>query len=135
MFPAVFCFLRLFTDSTSMHGGKMQMYNDNDIAPIEIDLGMANRGEVTESWLRMLGFGIESIMKAMFGGSAVPVRVKGSKREVSSFAKALSREKKYMQSAAKYGLNDPRTYKNKFKLNKSLSQFERTTGLKWPFKD
>ena len=113
----------------------MQMYNDNDIAPIEIDLGIANRGEVTESWLKMMGFGIQSIMKAMFGGSAVPVRVKGSKREVSSFAKALSGEKKYMQSAAKYGLNDPRTYKNKFKLNKSLKQFERTTGLKWPFKD
>ena len=111
------------------------MQDTNDIPPIEIDLGVARRGEVSESWLRMLGFGIESIMKAMFGGSAIPVRVKGSKREVSSFARALSGEKKYMKSAAKYGLNDPRTYKNKFKLNKSISKFERTTGLKWPFKD
>jgi hypothetical protein len=65
------------------------MHDNNDIAPIEIDLGAARRGEVTESWLRMLGFGIESIMKAMFGGSSVPVRVKGSKREVSAFAKAV----------------------------------------------
>ena len=111
------------------------MQNDKDITPIEIDLGIARRGEVTESWLKMLGFGIESIMKAMFGGSAIPVRVKGSKREVSSFAKALGSEKKYMKSAAKFGLNDPRTYKNKFKLNKSVNRFERTTGLKWPFKD
>jgi hypothetical protein len=38
-----------------------------------------------------------------------------------------------MTAYKEYGLNDPRTYKSKFKLNKSVRDFERKTKLKWPF--
>ncbi len=44
------------------------MHDNNDIAPIEIDLGAARRGEVTEELVAHARFGIESIMKAMFEG-------------------------------------------------------------------
>ena len=39
-----------------------------------------------------------------------------------------------MTSAKKFGLDDPRTYKSKTKLDKAIKDFEKTTGLVWPFK-
>ena len=108
--------------------------NNNDLAPIVIDLTVAERGEVTESWLAMLGGSIQMIMKAMFGGSSIPVKVKGNRRQVRDFAKTMASEKSYIKSAAKYGLNDPRVYKDKFKLRRNIRKFESSTGLKWPFR-
>lgn len=109
------------------------MQENNDITPIEIDLGVAKRGEVNEIFFRLFGKAVQSILRSMFGGASIPVNVKGNKEEISSFAKAIARDKKYMSSVAKYGLNDPRVYKDKFKLRKAASNFERTTGLKYPF--
>ena len=43
-------------------------------------------------------------------------------------------EKKYIDTAKKYGLEDPRTYRDKSKLKKATNSFERITGIKWPFK-
>jgi hypothetical protein len=110
------------------------MSNDNELVPIVIDLGVARRGEMDESFLRMFGKGIQMIMSRMFGGGSVPVKVTGTKSELSAFSTALGREKKYMKTAAKYGLNNPRTYKDKYKLRKATSDFQKKTGIKWPFK-
>jgi len=100
-----------------------------------IDLGANRRGELNELFLRMFGRATQFLMKAMFGDEgAIPVKVKGNRQEIDSFAKAIGKEKKYMKSAAKYGLNNPKTYKNKYELRKATANFERTTGLKWPFK-
>lgn len=87
-----------------------------------------------ESWLRMFGNGITAIINAMFGGNKIPITVKGSKSDVKSFAKVLGGEKKYMQAYQKYGLDNPKTYRSKFKLNKSIRDFERKTGLTYPLK-
>ena len=43
-------------------------------------------------------------------------------------------EKRYMSSWKSNGLDSPITYKNKSKLNSAIAKFERSTGLKWPFK-
>lgn len=110
------------------------MKENNEFTPIEIDLGAARRGEVNELFLRLFGKYIQSILGAMFGGSSIPVNVKGNKREIAAFAKTLGRDKRYMSSVAKYGLNDPRVFKDKFKLRKAIAGFERTTGIKYPFK-
>lgn len=109
---------------------------DSDLTPIVIDLTAAKDGKLDEfNFLAMMGSGIKELLKLMFGGSgAVPVSVKGSKEDVRSFAKTLGREKRYIDAYRKYGLSDPRTYKNKFKLNKSIKDFKKKTGLKWPFK-
>ena len=106
---------------------------EKEIVPIEIDLGGARRGAVDESFLAMMGGAIEWIMGSMFGGTNPPVKVTGTRSEVKSFTKAMGKEKRYVEAAAKYGLNDPRTYKNKYELRKAISGFEKTTGLKWPF--
>ena len=110
------------------------MMNDKDLQPIEIDLDASANGEITESFLAMFGAGIKLIMQRMFGGGSVPVKVTGTKRQVADFAKTLGSEKKYIKTAAKYGLDDPRTYKDKFKLRKMIRKFESSTRLKWPFK-
>jgi len=113
------------------------MANPNgDLSPIIIDLTAAKDGKLDEfNFLAMMGSGIKELLKLMFGGSgAVPVSVRGSQGDVKSFAKTLGREKRYIDAYRKYGLNDPRTYKNKFKLNNSIKDFKKKTGLKWPFK-
>lgn len=108
----------------------------DDLQPIVIDLTAAKSGELEEfNIFAMMGAGIKELLKLMFGGdSAIPVSVRGSRDDVKSFANTLGREKRYIEAYRKYGLNDPRTYKNKFKLNNSIKNFKKKTGLKWPFK-
>lgn len=113
----------------------MSELKENDIVPIEIDLSVGRKGEVNEAFLSMFGWAIKKILQRMFGGGAIPVKVRGSREEISSFARTLGREKRYMKAAAKYGLTDPRVLKDKFKLRKAVANFERTTGIKYPFKE
>lgn len=107
----------------------------NDLTPIILDLDELKGGKLEEfNVLGQMGSAIKLIMQQMFGGSAIPVTVRGSRGDVRSFAKTIGREKRYMDAYRKYGLNDPRTYKSRFKLNKAVRDFERRTSLKWPFK-
>jgi len=71
---------------------------------------------------------------AMFGNRVLPLSVKGSRRDVESFASALGGEKSYLDAVKRYGLDHPTTYKNKSKLDNAVKGFERETGLQWPFK-
>ena len=107
---------------------------DQEIQEIEIDLNAAANGRVDESFLRMFGGAIKMIMNSMFGGSSVPVTVKGSQSQVRDFARVLGREKKYLENYKKFGLDNPQTYKSRYSLSSAVKKFERGTGLKWPFK-
>ena len=91
---------------------------------------------IDESWLRMFGNWTKYILRAMFGGEVVgpPVRLRGKKRDIESFYKALAREKVYLKTYQRYGLDDPKTYKSRYKLEAAVRDFERRTGLTWPFK-
>jgi hypothetical protein len=110
----------------------MQKLKEEELSPIVIDLSSGNK--LDESFLRMFGFWTKKILNYMFGGTGVPVTIKGNKRDVESFAKTIGREKKYMDSIRQYGLDNPKTFKNKSKLERATSDFTRKTGLKWPFK-
>jgi len=101
---------------------------------IHIDLSIAREGKMDESTLLMFGSNVKWLLQAMFGGASLPVNITGTRSEVNSFSRAMSSEKRYIQTAAKYGLNNPRTYKDKFKLRKAVDAFQRKTGIKWPFK-
>lgn len=105
---------------------------DNNTIPIVIDFG--EKDTMNESFLRMMGFGIKAILNRMFGGAAIPVTVKGSASDVKSFSRTLGSEKRYMDSWRKYGLDNPKTYKSKYQLDRSVKDFTRKTGVKWPFK-
>jgi hypothetical protein len=100
-----------------------------------IDLGAGRRGELNELFLRAFGKTVQYMLGAMFGGqSAIPVKIRGNRSEIDSFAQAMGKEKRYMKSAAKYGLDNPKTYKDKYALRKATANFERKTGIQWPFK-
>lgn len=87
-----------------------------------------------ESWLRMFGTGVTSILNAMFGGNKIPVTVRGNKSEIAAFSKTLGKEKRYMDAYQKYGLDNPNTYRSKFQLTKAVKDFERKTGITWPLR-
>lgn len=107
---------------------------EDTLVPIVVDLGVAKKQELDESFLRMFGGWIKILLRSMFGEEAIPVKVRGTPSEIRSFAGALNSEKSYIEALNKYGLNDKKTYANKYKLNRSVEKFEKTTGLKWPFK-
>ena len=105
---------------------------EDKLAPIVIDL--TQKDKIDESWLRMFGGAIKGILKAMFGNLSVPVQVKGSPSDIKSFVGALGGERNYISTLKKYGLSNPNTFRSKADLKKSVSKFERSTGIKWPFK-
>ena len=121
----------------------MDEHIHEEISPIVIDLGVSTNSEINELTTlqklaitapEMLGSWLTSIMGAMFGGPSMPVTVRGTPSQVSTFAKTLQKEKRYIENYNKYGLNDPKTYRSKAELKDAVGKFERATGIKWPFK-
>jgi len=111
------------------------MSNDSELLEYEINLSTANNGELNEFFLRMFGKALEFIMKRVLGSNiSIPVTVKGTTSEVNAFAKTLAGEKNFANAYNRYGLSDPRTYESKYRLSKAIYDFERTTGIVWPFK-
>ncbi len=89
---------------------------------------------VDESFLVQMGAQLRLILNALFTGEFFPVSVRGSGPQVDAFTRALAGEKRYLSSMTQYGLDNPKTFKDKFKLDRSVKAFERDTGLVWPFK-
>ena len=112
----------------------MQFLKEDKLTEVVIDLDKLKKNKLNESWLAMFGFHIKTILNRMFGGPQIPITVKGKPEEVNAFARAIGSEKKYVEMAKEYGLDDPRTYKSKSLLKKATNAFERVTGIKWPFK-
>ncbi len=108
----------------------------DELQPIVINLNANKEGLVNESWLAMFGGAIEMVLKRMFGGVKPyesNVSVTGTPSQVAAFGTALGKEKKYMETFLKYGLNDPRSFSSKAQLNTAIANFERETSIKWPF--
>lgn len=114
----------------------MQDLNEDKIQEIVIDFEEWRSKKLDEGIYSSMGAMIKMTLDSMFGVGFLPMnlRVKGTQREVDSFIGALGSEKRYIQSARDFGLNSPRTYKNKNFLNNAVKGFEKATGLKWPFK-
>ena len=58
--------------------------------------------------------------------------VKGSKKDVVAFADTLEKEKQYAKDYMEHGLGSPELSNTKLELEKSIHDFEKTTGVKWP---
>lgn len=89
------------------------------------------------SSLVSLGAQIKQMLYAMFAGPGDSIKnflVKGNKSDLALFGSALFAEKNYMESYLKYGLNDPNVLNNRYRLEIAVRNFERDTGIKWPFK-
>lgn len=111
-----------------------RLIKEDQLNKIVINFEKLREQELNESFLAMFGGWVESILDSMFGGYVLPMEIQGSRREVESFAKTIAGEKSYIESAKRYGLDHPTTYKNRSKLDAAVKNFERDTGLKWPFK-
>src|SRR3990167_10677782 len=94
-----------------------------------------NNKQLDETMARAFGYAISSLIKHMFSGQSIPVSIKGTKQQVSSFSNTINREKDYIEAYKKYGLDNPLTFSNKGKLDKAITQFERHTGIEWPIKE
>jgi len=60
------------------------------------------------------------------------VVIKGSKEDVKAFADALKKEKEYAVNYMEHGLGSKELSNSKLELEKSIHDFEQTTGIKWP---
>ena len=107
---------------------------DADLVPIEIDLGINKRGDISEDYLGQFGAAVGTLLRAITQGYEIPVRVRGSETYIRKFANVLSGERRYMSDFNRFGLNHKSTYSSKYKLDKAVKDFEKSTGLKWPFK-
>ena len=77
---------------------------------------------------------IKTVLGVMFTGSPFSLSVRGTKKQLDRFAKAIAAEKRYATAYNKYGLNNPSTYRSKYKLDSAIKKFERDTGIVWPIK-
>jgi hypothetical protein len=104
-----------------------------DIVQIHIDLSKPDL--LKESWLLSFGTVVKLILQQMFGQEVyIPnISISGDQSQIDSFVRALAGEKRYFDSYVSHGLNDPRTYRSKYELESAVNQFERDTGIKWPF--
>jgi len=106
---------------------------EGKIVEISIDFKELRSKQLDESFLLMFGTWVKWILQSMFGTGHIPGKIKGTKREIESFARTMGSEKKYIETARRFGLDHPTTYKNKAKLDAASRSFEKTTGIKWPF--
>ena len=109
----------------------MEETNEGELVTQVLDL---NEDSLDEMTLSQRGILIKRIMKSMFGAPSFPMEVRGSASQIAAFATALGKEKAFMEAFSRYGLDDPKTYKSKAKLNNAIRQFETITKVKWPFK-
>lgn len=68
-------------------------------------------------------------------GIDVPMQLIGRPEQIDSFMTALKKEKRYMDSYMRNGLDNHKTMSSKYQLDSAVKQFEYETGLKWPFKN
>ena len=107
---------------------------EQELVQTVIDFNELRSKNMNEMFLQQFGAMVELVLDAMFGGTSLPMAIKGSDKDVAAFAKAVGGEKRFIDSARRYGLNHPTTYKNKAKLNNAIKKFEKETGVKWPFR-
>lgn len=89
---------------------------------------------ITEQTYDILGANIKYILSRMFAGGPINATVKGPSNKVHAFYDTIKRERDFLAQAKRLGLDNPSTYRNKAKLDTSVKNFERETGLKWPLK-
>ena len=104
----------------------------------EIVIDFRNIKEGAE--LYRLGAKIKLILFQMFGTpleegpSAAGAKIKGTPLQIKAFIGALAGEKLFIDAVRKHGLGDPQTNPSRPALMKKVTDFERATGIIWPFK-
>ena len=106
---------------------------DGQRKEIIIDLD-TKKEQMNESFLLQMGTAIELLLKRMFGLNNLDFKIRGPKSSVNKFALAVAGEKAYMDALRKHGLNDPAVLNSRWRLQRAVTNFEKDTGIRWPFK-
>mgnify|MGYP001181153220 CR=1 FL=1 len=101
----------------------------SEVEPIVFDFTRIDEGFMTIEATKL-----KLLMNALFTGSYFPVQVRGNPMQIDRFTRALAAEKDYVAAFNNYGLNNPATYRSRYKLDSAVRKFERDTGLVWPIK-
>ena len=122
-------------DDAETDDAETKALQEGMLRSITIDFSEIRRKQkhLDESFLVMFGGWVKWLLGKMFDGGSIPGTIKGSRSEVESFARAMGSEKRYIETAKRYGLDHPTTYKSKAKLSSATKGFEKETGIKWPF--
>ena len=109
---------------------------------------------MNESLQRMIGTITKDILKSMYGvdfkfnvdlatlsqalreeeASQKKFSIKGEPEQVKSYIKATAMMKFYLDAIIDHGDEHPMTNKRKIELDQAVVEFERETGVTWPFK-
>ena len=95
----------------------------------KINEGLAEEGAKLKGALMQL-LGLNDYFRLF----PVPSAVRGTSSQISSFQNAAANEKNYLKALEKHGLNNPATFASRSRLESAIRNFERETGMKWPFK-
>jgi hypothetical protein len=102
---------------------------------------------LTESWLNNFGEWNKFLLDYIYGKDTKDVymikeeeqvlkfNVKGTVKQLRSYADALFSEKDYLEAYAQFGKDHPMTNQRRVILQQAVGQFEQTTGITWPFSD
>ena len=109
-----------------------------------IDLTIAKKQLNESAMLRRFSADLKVILRTILSNEAYraliseeeqekpKIVVKGSKEDVKAFAKALKNERQYALNYMKHGLGSKEVSNSKLELEKSIHDFESSTGIKWP---
>tara|TARA_R100000030_G_scaffold69508_1_gene53270 strand:- start:86 stop:448 length:363 start_codon:yes stop_codon:yes gene_type:complete len=75
---------------------------------------------------------LQSLIKEQEEG--LKFSIKGEPSQVKSYIKSVARMKFYLDAMMEMGHEHPMTAKRKEELDQATEEFERETGLSWPFK-
>jgi alpha/beta superfamily hydrolase len=110
---------------------------------------------LTESWMKAFGSWNKTFLKYLYGkdvtmtadltshkmmneedeDNSLKFVIRGEYKDVQAYAKAIMAEKEYLDYYIKFGEDHFQTKKQKELLDQAVNFFQRTTGIRWPFKD
>ncbi len=108
--------------------------NIEENAKVVIDFEKMKNKSIEESFLKMFGGAIETLLGRMFGSNNIPVTLKGKRGDIEQFLNVLQNEKRYARDYQKYRGDFQSLLKNKKDLDDAISKFENKTGIPYPLK-
>ena len=108
-----------------------------ELQPLVIDLTKSEDLKEYDSFsMNQFAGQVRTLMRDIMGHTRAfsGIEIRGPRSSIKSFLDTVGKEKDYLKTWQKQGFNDPRTWRSRAKLEKAVRQFQRKTGLKWPFK-
>ena len=116
------------------------------LVPVSINLTQLKASQVNESYVAEFAADIKYLLRHVLAKPIYPtleeqegedtatpnVIIKGTKADLEAFANTINKEKEYALEYIESGLGSAPVSKAKLELEKSIYDFEETTGIKWP---